>query len=75
MLWCSLESPHRGDRWGDSNEYPQHKFLWRTDEIYPSIIIKYPPYLFHHILQCLIWSTLFAKVLLMGHMPWLGWLG
>ena len=22
-------------------------FLWRTDKIYPSIIIKYPPYLFH----------------------------
>ena len=53
----SLESPCR-----DSNEYPQHSvftekkailmnthnicFLWRTDEIYPSIIIKYPPYLF-----------------------------
>ena len=29
---------------GDSNEYPQHIFLWRTDENYPSIIIKYPPY-------------------------------
>ena len=26
----------------NSNEYPQHMFLWRTDEIYPSIIIKYP---------------------------------
>ena len=24
---------------GDSNEYPQHKFLWRTEENYPSIII------------------------------------
>ena len=22
-------------------------FLWRTDDNYPSIIIKYPPYLFH----------------------------
>ena len=32
----SLESPCRGD----SNEYPQHMFLWRTDENYPSIIIK-----------------------------------
>ena len=38
----SLESP----RQGDSNEYPQHMVLWRTDENYPSIIIKYPPYLF-----------------------------
>ena len=28
-------------------EYPQHMFLWRTDENYPLIIIKYPPYLFH----------------------------
>ena len=47
MLWVliritSTESPHRGD----SNEYPQHMFLWRTDENYPSLIIKYPPYLF-----------------------------
>ena len=31
---------------GDSNEYPQHMFLWRTDENYFSIIIRYPPYLF-----------------------------
>ena len=39
----SLESPRRGD----SNEYPQYMFLWRTIENYPSIITKYPPYLFH----------------------------
>ena len=39
----SLESP----RWGNSNEYPQHMFLWRTDKNYFLIIIKYPPYLFH----------------------------
>ena len=31
---------------GDSNEYPQHVFLWRTDDTYPSVIIKYPPDLF-----------------------------
>ena len=31
---------------GDSNEYLQRMFLWRTGETYPSIIIKYPPYLF-----------------------------
>ena len=45
FLWSgySLELPFRGD----SNEYPENKFLWRTDENYPSIIIKYPPYLFH----------------------------
>ena len=30
----------------DSNEYPQHMFLWRTDKNYPSIIIRYLPYLF-----------------------------
>ena len=30
----------------DSNEYPQHMFLWWTDKNYPSIIFKYPPYLF-----------------------------
>ena len=34
----------------DSNEYAQHMILWRTDENYPSIIIKYPPYL--AILMC-----------------------
>ena len=39
----SLESP----QWDDSNKYPQHIFSWRTDENYPSFIIKYPPYLFH----------------------------
>ena len=33
----SLEAP----RWGASNEYPQHMFLWRTRENYPIIIIKY----------------------------------
>ena len=32
---------------GDSNEYPQHMHLWRTAQNYPSVIIKYPPYLFH----------------------------
>ena len=31
----------------DSNEYPQHTFLWRIGENYPSVIIKYPPYLFY----------------------------
>ena len=35
----SLELP----RQGNSNEYLQHTFLWRTDKTYPSIIIKYPP--------------------------------
>ena len=42
----SLESPWRGD----SNEYPQHIFLWRNKENYPLIITKYPPYLFHWVL-------------------------
>ena len=37
---------------GDCNEYPQHMFLWRTDKNYPSIIIKYPPYLFHCLVLC-----------------------
>ena len=39
----SLESPQRGD----SNEYPQHTFLWRNKQIYPLIFTKYPPYVFH----------------------------
>ena len=43
VLWVLIDSPHRGD----SNEYPQHRFLCRTDEKYSSIITKYPPYLFH----------------------------
>ena len=32
---------------GDSNEYPQHMFLWRNKQNYPLIITKYPSYLFH----------------------------
>ena len=40
--WYSLESPRRGD----SNEYPQHMFLWSNKQNYPLIITKYPPYLF-----------------------------
>ena len=31
---------------GDSNEYPQHIFLWRNKQNYPLIITKYLPYLF-----------------------------
>ena len=31
---------------GNSNECPQHRFLWRIDQNYVSNIIKYPPYLF-----------------------------
>ena len=44
-IYCgySLESP----RQGDSSEYPQHTFLWKTEENYPLFIIEYPPYLFH----------------------------
>ena len=46
-IYCgySLELPRQGQ--GDSNEYPQHMFLWRTDENYPSIITKYKLYLFN----------------------------
>ena len=40
---CCGCSPRRGD----SNEYPQHTFLWRSKQKHPSIITKYPPYLFH----------------------------
>ena len=39
---------------GNSNEYPQHMFLWRTIENYSLIIIKYPPYLFDKLLHGLI---------------------
>ena len=45
----SLETPciFCGPRRGDSNENPQHVFLWRNKQNYPLIIPKYPPYLFH----------------------------
>ena len=50
----SLESPHRGyvvgTHRGDSNEYPQHMFLWRNKQNHPLIITTYPPYLFHWVL-------------------------
>ena len=32
---------------GESNEYPQHMFLWGDKQNYPLIITKYPSYLFH----------------------------
>ena len=34
-------------RQGDSNEYQQHLFLWRTIDIYPFTTTQYPPYLFY----------------------------
>ena len=37
------EYPHRRD----SDEYPQHMFLWKTIKNYPLIITKNPLYLFH----------------------------
>ena len=39
----SIESHCRGD----SNDYPQHRFLWRNKQNCPEIITKYPPYLFY----------------------------
>ena len=43
LICCgySLESPYQGN----SNEYPQRMFLLRNKHNYPSVIIKYPPYL------------------------------
>ena len=39
-------------------------FLWRTDENYPSIITKYPPYLFH-------WTALWIlKDISVGELAW-----
>ena len=38
MLWVLIRS--------DPNEYPQRKFLWRSVDNIPIIIIKYPPDLF-----------------------------
>ena len=37
---------------GDSNDYPQHMFLWRTVDNYALLIINYPPHLF----QWIIWA-------------------
>ena len=39
MLWALT-------RIGDSKDCPKHRFLLRTPENYPFIIINYPPYLF-----------------------------
>ena len=41
----------------NSSEYPEHMFLWIN---YPSIIVKYPPYLFHWFghQKLKIWTTL-----------------
>ena len=39
--WYSLESPQ--NRLSDSNEYPQHMFLWRNKQKYPLIITKIIP--------------------------------
>ena len=52
FLHKNIEAP------GDSNsdEYPQHMFLWRTDENYSSIIVKYPPYVFFW------WAFIFCGV-------------
>ena len=46
MTWVLIRIASPNWR-GDSNEYPQHMVLWRTDEYYLLIIIKYLPYLFH----------------------------
>ena len=52
MLWVLIEAILMGTNNirfygpGDSNEYPQHLFLWRNVENCPQIITKYPPYLF-----------------------------
>ena len=46
-----ISSPWRGN----SNEYPQHMFLWRNKQNYPLIITKYAPDLFHWI-----WLILFV---------------
>ena len=41
-----IEGYHQPRR-GDSNEYPQHMFLWKNKQNYPLLITKYSPYLFH----------------------------
>ena len=62
-----LMSTHNICFWrGDSNEYPQHMFSCRTDENYPSIIIKCPPYLFH----CLLPHQLALLGSKWGKLPW-----
>ena len=42
---------------GDSNEYPQHKVLWRTEENYPLIIFKCLTKLFF----CKTWELLISS--------------
>ena len=47
MIVFSIKTCVVGIRQGDSNEYPQHSFLWRNKQNYPLIMTKYPPYLFY----------------------------
>ena len=58
---CSLESPCRGD----SNEHPQHRFLWRFDKNYLWIIIKY-----HQIrtLFLLLWNIMCCDIFVISHL-------
>ena len=63
MLLYSLESP----RQGDSNEYQQHMFLWRTDKNYPSIISKNLPYLFFW-LNLQIWENVEDLLIFMNEL-------
>ena len=37
--------------YGASNEYPQHMFLWRTGENYPTILTKYSFFFYNFIFQ------------------------
>ena len=55
----SLELPRRGDSngQGDSNEYPQHTFLWRNKQNYPLMIMKYLHYLFYCLYVCSYFSV------------------
>ena len=53
---------------GDSNEYPQHMFLWRNKQNYPLIITKYP-HLFHCGMGCM-GRKLFSFVILFYMGEW-----
>ena len=71
MLGYWLKSP----RPSDSNEYPQHMFLWSNKQNYPLIITKYPPYLFFRINTVNLLSSLhnFSILEVLGYSGRTGW--
>ena len=57
MLWVLIRIAYECCYGEISNGYPQHMFLWRNNENYPSVVPTQPPYLFHSINWQDIWAS------------------